>query len=67
MGLLATALGAWHTLAGHFSLYIQLISLSSLLCYVTSALIHGELITISLVMLQYVCVAAANKTLFLGR
>lgn len=53
MGILATALGAWHTLGGSFDLTVQIVSMSSILCYVISALIHGEIVLITVVMLQY--------------
>ena len=54
MGIVATILGAYHTITGTFSLLIQLISMASVLCYVISSVIHGEFLVILVVMLQYI-------------
>lgn len=50
---IAVALSVWHMATNRFGVLIQLISASSVICYLLSALLHGCFFVTISVMLQY--------------
>ena len=50
---IAVALSVWHMVTNRFGVLIQLISASSVICYLLSALLHGCFFVTISVMLQY--------------